>query len=440
MSDTQQSMDDEKNLFIQQSVNTTPAIEGLERPATVFLSYAREDTEAIGELQLRLNVRGVVCWRDADDLLSGSLFEGEIIQAIKHDADAVAILLTPISLTSDFIWNTEIPVALERQAHDPHFHVVPILQDVSFKEVEQRCSDRNLPDLTRFQAIELTDDGTATNEEGRQARWNEAARLILKSALAVRLRRVNADRNRSYEPWISLKTFASTPPTVHLDLDLDWLKVVYEKERLPTPQEWKHVLLPALRDVKQSISEKVPSRRIHVLVQSILPIAIALGFIFRKTARITLLIEGQQETWSSGTQSLEKDPLHVEWLDTGQGDQREAVIAVNAARNRFIRQSVVDALPVLNLTPGYHAYLSHPASSSTGMRDAVHAQAIAEQVGQVAQELSDLHRVKHIHLFIAAPVELAVLIGHQLNALCPITLYEYAQGTYTPVGTLESKD
>jgi hypothetical protein len=100
----------------------------------------------------------------------------------------------------------------------------------------------------------------------------------------------------------------------------------------------------------------------------------------------------------------------------------------------------VDALPVLNLTPGYHAYLSHPASSSTGIRDAVHAQAIAEQVGQVAQELSDLHRVKHIHLFIAAPVELAVLIGHQLNALCPITLYEYAQGTYTPVGTLESKD
>jgi hypothetical protein len=29
-----------------------------------------------------------------------------------------------------------------------------------------------------------------------------------------------------------------------------------------------------------------------------------------------------------------------------------------------------------------------------------------------------------------------VLVGHQLNALCPITVYEFGRGAYQPVGIL----
>jgi len=33
--------------------------------------------------------------------------------------------------------------------------------------------------------------------------------------------------------------------------------------------------------------------------------------------------------------------------------------------------------------------------------------------------------VTHIHLFAAIPAALAVMLGHQFNALCPISLYQY---------------
>jgi hypothetical protein len=417
----------------QKLTNQSSSIYGLERPATVFLSYAREDTKDVRDLQLRLNVRGIRSWRDVDDLPSGSLIEGEIVQAIEREVDAIALYITPDCLKSHFIWKIEVPAALRRHERDPHFHIVPILQGVSFSEIRQFCLNWNLADLSRFNGISLTDDGSHTTWEAQNEKRNDAAKRILQAALALRLRRINADR--SYEPWICLKTFFFEPPTANLDLDLNWLKLVHEKERLPTLQEWEQILLPALLDVKQITSEKVSSRRIHVFVQRILPVAIALGFAFRESSRFTLLLEGQRETWSTDTQPLEKEPLRSELNFNDHGDLQAAVVEV--ATTRSIKQSVEDTLPLLGLAPGYHIRLELPELSREAVRDADHAQAIAQQVGRVSQHLCDQQRVARIHLFVLLPAELAVLIGHQLNALCPLTLYEFGkERVYKPVGTI----
>ena len=421
----------------QQPTSQSPSINGLDRPATVFLSYAHEDTEEVRDLQLRLNVRGVRCWRDVDDMLTGSQFENEIIHAIEHDADAIALFLTPNCLKSDFIWRVEVRAALRRHKRDPHFHIVPILQGVSFAEIRQFCYNRNLTDLSRFNGLSLTEDGTTGIPRKEQnKKRNDAARRILQAAFALRLRRINADR--SYEPSLYLRTFVFAPPTVSLDLSLDWLKLVYEKEQTSTPQDWDEILWPALLDVKHTISEKVHSHRIHLFVKSILPIAVALGFVFRETTRITLLLEGQKETWSTETHPSEKEPLRKEWIYNDQGDQQVAVIEV--ATSRPTRQSVADTLPVIGVKPAYHIQLESPEFSRESVRDAAHAWAIAQQVGQVCQNLCDERGVRHLHLFVAIPVELAVLIGHQLNALCPITLYEFKsdESVYKPIGTLRT--
>jgi hypothetical protein len=252
--------------------------------------------------------------------------------------------------------------------------------------------------------------------------------------MTLRLRRIKADSG--YEPWISLKTFFFKPHTVCLDLDLNWLELIREKERLSTLQEWEQILLPALLDVKRVISEKIPSRRVHVFVQSILPVAIALGFAFLESARFTLLLERSQkgETWSTDEQPLEKELLQCEFNYHDQGDAQTAVVEV--ATTRSIKQAVKEALPILGLTPGYHVQLELPELSRESVKDAAHALAIARQVGSVCQRLCDRQRVARIHLFAAIPAELAVLIGHQLNALCPITLYEFDR-IYRLVGTIQ---
>jgi SMODS-associated and fused to various effectors sensor domain/TIR domain len=402
----------------------------LEHSTTVFLSYAHEDAEFVKDLQLCLNVRGIHPWRDVDDLISGSPFEGEIVRAIEHEVYAMALYITPEFLKSSFIWKVEIPAALRRHKLDPHFHIIPILQGVSFSEVQQACTNWDLANLSQFNAIVLTSSVIETTWKER----NNIARRILQSAITLRLRRVKADL--SYEPAISLKTFPFKAHTAYLDLDLDWLELISEKEHLSTLQEWEQILLPALLDVKQVISEKISMRRIHLFIQAILPAAIALGFIFRESARFTLLLERSQkgETWSTEVQPSVKEPLHKEFHFNDQGSARIAVVEV--ATSRPTEQAVKDALPILGIIPTYHVQLELPELSRESVKDAAHALAIAQQVGSVCQNLCDQQHVSYIHLFVAVPTELAVLIGYYLNALCPIMIYEFDRG-YKPFGMIQ---
>src|SRR5438067_13924151 len=115
------------------------SIPGLDRPATVLLSYAHEDTEEVKYLQLQLKVRGVRTWRDVTDLPLGGATEPEIVHAIENVADAFVLYVTPHSLASDFVWDIEIPAALKRQKSDPLFNIVPVLKDVSYSQLQQKC-------------------------------------------------------------------------------------------------------------------------------------------------------------------------------------------------------------------------------------------------------------------------------------------------------------
>jgi len=75
------------------------------------------------------------------------------------------------------------------------------------------------------------------------------------------------------------------------------------------------------------------------------------------------------------------------------------------------------------------------------MKDAAQALAMACPIGRELKRLCDREGVTHVHLFLACPAPLAAILGHQLNALRAITLYQYseAQGQYAPVCTLGSQ-
>src|SRR5438046_7734224 len=105
---------------------------GLERPATAFLSYKRKDAEQVKSLQLHLKGRGVRAWRDITDIILGGFTEHEIVRAIKEECDAFVIYITPECLQSDFIWDIEVPAALQRWEQDQAFNIIPILQGVTF--------------------------------------------------------------------------------------------------------------------------------------------------------------------------------------------------------------------------------------------------------------------------------------------------------------------
>jgi hypothetical protein len=412
-------------------------IPGLERPATTFLSYARQDAGEVKYLQQQLNVRGVRAWRDVTDLPLGGANEGEIIHAIEQVADAFVIYITPQTLASHFIWNIEIPAALHRWEQDHAFNMVPILRGVTFDELEQHCATHGLRSLKEFNSVPLPERASGATEEEFNSQLRLLARRILEATLNLRLRRVGADRDRKYEPYLYLHTYKYEPPGDSLDLDLDWAGLFPSKDELPAEKDWDEILLPALNDVKNVLSTKIPSRRVHMFVQAHLPAAFALGFVFPASSHFTLFLEGRHGTWSTEGAASISEQLHYLSFKSS-GDDHVAVMEIAIARDTA--QAVTQNLLSMGLSYKQRIRFDLPGGTDyiTGVKDAAQALAMSHQVGREFRRLFDKEDVTRVHLFAAVPAALAVMIGHQINAMGAITLYHYLEKDkrYVPVCTL----
>jgi len=410
-------------------------MQGLERPATAFLSYKREDAEEVKYLQQQLKVRGVRAWRDVTDLVVGGSTKDEITHAIEEESDAFVIYITQECFASDFIWNVEVPTALKRWERDHAFNIVPIFQGITVAEVQEFCAARSLRSLTDFNGVSLPDSGT-----GGTKPFNHALRMvaerILKATLSLRLRRVGADRDRKYEPYIYLQTFNFEPPAESLDLDLDWTRLFKSKDDVPTDEEWEEILFPALQDVKNVLSTKTPSRRLHVFVQAILPAAFALGYALPESAYFTLLLEGRHGTWSTVGSPSDLSPLRL-FSYPRNGDAHIAIVEI--AISRATALGATQSLSTLGLSFKHHIRFELPdGPDNKGVKDPAQALAMSQQIGQELRRLCDKEGVSHIHLFASLPAALAVMVGHQFNALGAITLYHYvpSDAQYIRVCTL----
>jgi hypothetical protein len=403
-----------------------------DRPATAFLSYAHEDGHEVISLQQQFTLRGVHAWRDVTNLPIGGYTREEITYAIEHNCDAFLLYITPAALKSQFIWDVEVPAAHRRREHDHLFAIIPIFRNVTLTRFKRFCARRNYPDLSEFNGAYVPEIGAEENEETIRIAQQAIARRTLFEALKLRLRRIEAQPD--YEPRMGFRNFRDTPQTDSLDLDLYWPESFEEK--LAGQQEWDQLLRPALQDVKDTLSEMKTSRVLHLFLQARLPFAFALGALFPYVARFTLLTEGKNGIWKSSDVRLEEpEPLRVSNLEPGRGE--DAIIELAISRNTEL--TVTPSLATLGLSYGHR--IKFEPTSGVGIdvvKDGAHAAAMASQIGRELRRLRDGFAIPRMHLFAAVPVELATLIGHQFNALGPITLYHLPpnSSTYIPAWTL----
>ncbi len=390
-------------------------------PATALLSYAREDAEEVKYLQLQLKVRGVRAWRDVTDLPLGGATEDEIVHAIENVADAFVLYVTPHSLTSKFVWNIEIPTALKRKESDPGFNIVPVLKDVSYQQLQQQCATHGYRSLTDFNAERLPDRLDEEAEQALKDKLRSIADRVLKVTLALRLQRVKADG--SYEPSLVLRTFKDIPPMPSLDLDLNWWELFHDRDRLPSQEEWQDTLFPALQSVKDALGEQSVSRKLHMSIQAILPAAFAIGYAFPAPSRFVLLLESKDGIWSTAGAAGDPSPLQRIPYNNN-GDEHIAIVEI--AITQLTSQNVTDYLTTSHLSYHQRVLFRLPEGPDhiKGVKDASHALAMAQQIGKELRLLRG-KGVTHIHLFAAIPAALAVMLGHQFNALCPISLYHF---------------
>jgi hypothetical protein len=206
-----------------------------------------------------------------------------------------------------------------------------------------------------------------------------------------------------------------------VDLDLDWTAPF--SDGCPTSDEWDGELLPALYDLRETLSG-LSRRHLHVEVQSRLSAPLALGEVFSATNKYTLTFSGANGAGSTATPRRDASVLVRRDIAAPGHDRSVALVEVSLAR--AVGLSVASHAGSLGTELPGRAVRFEPAGgpSTTAVEDESWAVSAAWEVGHSLRAMCD-DGVQHFHLYVAAPAEWCVLLGHTLNAVGKITVHQW---------------
>jgi hypothetical protein len=219
---------------------------------------------------------------------------------------------------------------------------------------------------------------------------------------------------------VSVATLKPDPLSDRARYSLDWVDRfegddAFEKRRPKSPASWAEL---------QSEIEAIPGNvegASDVLVTGSLRQATAfdLGAAFRMVTGVDIGINQRGQMWSSdapynGPESVERSIVQVD-----QGPDLAVVIAVATSITRdvlaYVREHNLPVRRVVTLSPeggprdNYVTSDTHANALSVGLRDAVREEAQGHP---------------SVHLFLAGPLGLALLLGHRWNRIAPTVVYE----------------
>lgn len=155
--------------------------------ADEMVSYAREDTAFVRELDAGLAARGQTAWIDWDDLLPGAPVRQEIFDAIAS-ASAIVLVLTPAWLDSEYCrQELDYAVSLQKRlvpvlASPVDMARVPaVLHDINWVRFDARPRAEAFDQLLQAITLDLARIHTHTRLLNQARRWQsarEASRLL----------------------------------------------------------------------------------------------------------------------------------------------------------------------------------------------------------------------------------------------------------------------
>jgi hypothetical protein len=188
--------------------------------------------------------------------------------------------------------------------------------------------------------------------------------------------------------------------------------------------------------VKQTVSAKGFGREISVHLNLRLPLALLVGWTFRKVSGYQLKLHSNGQVWATDglpdvvTNLTDNLPIVFDTTSTE--------IAVVLSISRDIHESVLDFIEQSQSRPNFMLVWRLEGNK---VRSAAHALSLAIEISRKLKAVMDSKQVRHIHLFGALPAALATLIAHNLNAICHITIYflDSSRQQYLPSGTLHNQ-
>ena len=398
-----------------------------------FVSYRRTRVEEVRLLIEAQHEVGIPTWQDLSELGEGHT-EALLIEALADETTANALCwLTPDVESSNVIARTELPAIMRRVDRNDGFFMIPIAAGGLGYDGVSRVAGTYLGhhDLGQWNVQKMSADPIAVEDAARVARQLLKRRVkAIASQLATGepLRVVfNTRKKPAFEPGVALS--------------IDWTHR-FDGRLVRSPDAWQNHLLSALETVGQACDEHAHGRKIVIEGLCALPAAVALGSAFLATRRLPVAWrqvspKRAPELWSIDTAPEPSGFVARVVPGTASGDDLAVLVSVASdVRPAF-------AASRANL-PAFRGLLTvtkegaYPHDISTPGQAADIARVVLEGLREAR---TDLQPRGTVHLFLAVPAGLAMMIGQTLNTFGLVQTHEHigtdAVGVYHPAALLQ---
>ena len=370
----------------------------------LFISYEHDHLDEVVALTEELRARAVMTWQDIDDIRKGMKFEAEIRKGLA-DSNGCLWYVTDESLTSEWVRNLEVPLALKREST---FVKIPVFRSFGNYEAAKVATKESFgSDLTEFSAF-MT-DGSASS-----------LATVANGALKTFFPKNGDSSDRSV---ISVAMNARSYGPSDADVVLDWYSILGREPG--QTKTWERVW-HAILDVSAALTAWSPCRSIVLSGKAHLTAGFAFGLAFPTVSGFRLTVDQGGEPWENSLQVP-----HTFELDTDWGDLNGDVLTIEVGTSRSVLSDASRYLEANNLSPRARLKIepeSEPSKDAISLATAGSlARDIAEEVNKIRAGVTP----KRLLFFMACPLALSVFIGSQLNAAgAEVVSMEFDEGEY----------
>lgn len=397
-----------------------------------FLSYRRTRLQEARLLIEAQHDLGIPTWQDLSNLDEGHA-DALLREALAADTTANALCwLTPDVEASAVITRTELPAILKRIEQNDGFFMVPVAAGGLGYDDLTRVAGTYLGvhDLGQWNVRKMASDPISSNDAA------EVASHVLKRRIQEISKRlpageplrlvINTRKKPAFEPGVALS--------------LDWMHR-FDGRLANPPTGWREHLLPALETIAQSFEQYAPGRRVLAEGLCGLPAAVALGSVFLAPRRLPLAWRQISPKRPPDIWSLDATPepsrFTAQTVD-GNVSADDLALLVSVASN--VEPAFAASRPQL---PAFRGTVkvtkpgNYPHDIETPGQAADVVRVIVEGLRAARNTLQPRGT---LHLFLAVPAGLAVMVGQYLNTFGPVQTYEHVGtdvvGVYQPAAVL----
>ena len=396
---------------------------------SVFISYRRSPARTAGNSEAAwvrdaLRHIGLPTWRDLDDL-GYEPTEEALVAAINDPSLSGAILLiSPEVATSPIIRRVEALRIFRRRAARDGFWIVPVLIGLDYGAADAALdSPAGFQDLGYWNMHRIEGETIGSVD----------AEAIARRAVKARLRAI---RDMRADGPLSIGVFARRPPAAPCSLTHDFSAQFNGRKVV---EGGYSAFEKGLVDGASRLIATFPNPCLVGEGVAPLPLGALVGAVYSPRAGFKLVwsqfVEGREpQRWSLDLPGSEL-PMDAP-VTKGDPSSEDLLLAVGVSAN------IEHAVAELGVTCRAYVHCAPKSGSFTPGRVLSPEQGVGfvlSAIQRARQVLEDLGMKRaNLHLFLACPLAMAVLVGQKLNTFSACHLYEHDPGatpSYTRIHT-----